>query len=57
MNEKKNHGGKRENAGRKKQPYKTITIAFRVRVEHAEAIKEIVKQYQEQHATTSLHEH
>jgi len=57
MNEKKNHGGKRENSGRKKQPYKTITIAFRVRVEHVEAIKEIVKQYQEQHATTSLHEH
>jgi anthranilate phosphoribosyltransferase len=57
MNEKSNRGGKRENAGRKQQPYKTITIAFRVRVEHAEEIKEIVKQYQEQHATTPTHEH
>jgi hypothetical protein len=36
-------GGKRKGAGRKSAPYKTTTIAFRVRVEWVEAIKSTVK--------------
>jgi hypothetical protein len=36
-------GGKRKGAGRKPAPYKTKTIAFRVRVEWAETIKTMVK--------------
>lgn len=36
-------GGKRKGAGRKSAPYKTKTIAFRVRVEWVEAIKSMVK--------------
>ena len=35
-------GGKRKGAGRKPAPYKTKTIAFRVRVEWAEAVKNLV---------------
>ena len=36
-------GGKRKGAGRKPAPYKTKTIAFRVRLEWVEAIKSMVK--------------
>jgi hypothetical protein len=36
-------GGKRKGAGRKPAPYKTKTIAFRVRVEWADGIKAMVK--------------
>lgn len=42
-NPKENRGGNRPNAGRKKSPYKTKTISFRVRVEIAAEIKKIVK--------------
>jgi len=38
-----NKGGKRKGAGRKPAPYKTKTIAFRVRVEWADEIKAMVK--------------
>jgi hypothetical protein len=40
---KSNKGGKRNNSGRKKAPYETKTIAFRVRLEWVEAINQIVK--------------
>lgn len=36
-------GGKRYGAGRKPAPYKTVIIAFRVKEEWADEIKEIVK--------------
>ena len=36
-------GGKRKGAGRKPAPYKTKTIAFRIRFEWAEVIKSTVK--------------
>lgn len=36
-------GGKRKGAGRKPAPYKTKTIAFRVRLEWVEVIKSTVK--------------
>ena len=36
-------GGKRKGSGRKKAPYITKTIAFRVRVEFVEVIKSTVK--------------
>jgi len=39
----KNKGGKRKGAGRKTAPYKTKTIAFRVRVEWIDVIKSTVK--------------
>jgi len=38
-------GGKRVGSGRKKADYKTKTISFRVRVEFAEPIKKMVKDY------------
>ena len=38
-------GGKRKGAGRKKADYKTKTISFRVRVEFAEPIKKMVRDY------------
>ena len=38
-------GGKRKGAGRKPALYQTKTIAFRVRVEFAEPIKKMVKDY------------
>ena len=38
-------GGKRKGSGRKKANYETKTIAFRVRVEFAEPIKKMVKDY------------
>ncbi len=38
---KTNKGGKRVGSGRKKSPYQTKTIAFRVRVEFVEPIKKI----------------
>lgn len=38
-------GGKRKGSGRKPAPYKTKTISFRVRVEFAEPIKKMVKDY------------
>ena len=41
----KNKGGKRIGSGRKKAPYETKTIAFRVRVEFVEPIKKMVKDY------------
>ena len=50
---KETRGGKRKNAGRKKADYKTKTIAFRVRVELAEPIKKIVKNYVLQHLKNS----
>ena len=40
---KSKKGGKRKGAGRKAAPYSTKTIAFRVRTEHAETIKAVVK--------------
>jgi hypothetical protein len=40
---KKTRGGKRPLSGRKKAPYETKTIAFRVRVEWVEVIKLTVK--------------
>jgi hypothetical protein len=40
---RKNNGGKRPLSGRKKKPYQTTTIAFRVKVEHVDKIKESVK--------------
>jgi len=40
-----NHGGARPNSGRKKAPYKTKTVSFRVRLEQVEPVKNIVKQY------------
>jgi len=42
---KTNKGGKRVGSGRKKSPYQTKTIAFRVRVEFVEPIKKLVKDY------------
>ena len=47
-------GGKRKNAGRKKADYKTKTISFRIRVELAEPIKNIVKDYVLQHTKTII---
>lgn len=43
MKKKDNRGGKRENAGRKPLPYKTKVIAFRVREEYENELKELVK--------------
>jgi hypothetical protein len=40
---KSKRGGKREGSGRKKAPYTTQPIAFRVRTEWVEEIKKIVK--------------
>ena len=40
---KETRGGKRPLSGRKKAPYQTKTIAFRVRVEWIEEIKQLVK--------------
>jgi len=42
---KETRGGKRPFSGRKKAPYETKTIAFRVRVEFVDAIKSLVKDY------------
>ena len=42
---KETRGGKRPLSGRKKSPYDTKTIAFRVRVEFVEPIKKMVKDY------------
>ena len=42
---KDNRGGKRPNSGRKKAPYETTTVAFRVRVELAQDVKKLVKGY------------
>lgn len=42
---KETRGGKRPLSGRKKAPYETKTIAFRVRVEFVEPIKKMVKDY------------
>lgn len=39
----KNKGGKRKGAGRKPAPYKTTVLTFRVRVNHADEIKMLVK--------------
>jgi hypothetical protein len=39
---KETRGGKRPFSGRKKAPYETKTIAFRVRVEWVEEIKSMV---------------
>ena len=41
---KENRGGKRIGSGRKKKA-PTTTISFRVKIEHAEPVKEVVKQY------------
>jgi len=45
MNNKKQRGGKRPFSGRKKATYKTTTVSFRVRVEFADGVKELVKNY------------
>lgn len=37
-------GGKREGAGRKPASYKTITIAFRVRVEWVAELKQLINE-------------
>ena len=42
---KETRGGKRSFSGRKKADYETKTISFRVRVEFAEPIKQMVKDY------------
>jgi len=42
---KEMRGGKRSFSGRKKKDYETKTIAFRVRVEFVEPIKQMVKDY------------
>lgn len=42
---KTNRGGFRDRSGRKKADYETKTIAFRVRIEFVEPIKEMVKDY------------
>jgi hypothetical protein len=47
-NIKLNRGGKRKGAGRNPAPYKTTTIAFRVRVEWIDEIKRMVKKKVEQ---------
>ena len=44
MSENK-HGGQRKNAGRKKSPYQTKTIAFRVRLEIIDEVKQLVKEF------------
>ena len=41
---KENRGGARKGAGRKKLA-PTTTVSFRVKVEHAEPVKEVVKKY------------
>lgn len=43
MDKRINNGGKRKGAGRPKVSYKTTTIAFRVKLEHVEPVKEYVK--------------
>lgn len=40
----KTKGGKREGAGRKLAPYKTTTIAFRVRVEWVKELKQLINE-------------
>ena len=40
----KTKGGKREGAGRKLAPYKTRTIAFRVRVEWVAELKQLINE-------------
>lgn len=45
MKKNKIRGGSRPFAGRKKADYETKTIAFRVRVEFVEPIKQMVKDY------------
>jgi len=44
---KQSRGGKRPFSGRKKADYKTTTISFRVRVEWADEIKALVKEFKE----------
>jgi len=41
----KPRGGKRKGAGRKPAPYKTVTVAFRVKEHQAAAVKELVKNF------------
>jgi hypothetical protein len=45
MTPKQSRGGKRTFSGRKKADYQTTTIAFRVRVEWADEIKQMVKEF------------
>lgn len=40
---RKNNGGARKGAGRKPAPYQTTTIAFRVRTDWVDPVKEAVK--------------
>ena len=42
MKTKSKQGGKRIGAGRKPAPYKTKVITFRVRLHHAEEIRNLV---------------
>ena len=42
---KQTRGGKRPFSGRKKADYQTTTISFRVRVELADEIKSLVKEF------------
>lgn len=41
----KKRGGKREGAGRPKKDYKTKVIAFRVRLQQEQPIRNVVKEY------------
>lgn len=43
INKKETRGGKRPLSGRKKAPYETKTIAFRVRAQWIDVIKSTVK--------------
>jgi len=42
---KEARGGKRPFSGRKKAPYLTTTVSFRVRLEFVEDVKKLVKDY------------
>ena len=44
-NKKETRGGKRTGAGRKPAPYQTKTIAFRVRLEIIDEVKQLVKDF------------
>jgi hypothetical protein len=53
-NKKETRGGKRPRSGRPAVDYQTTTIAFRVRVEHADAIRQAVKELQRKLIATPL---
>lgn len=45
MEKTETRGGKRPRSGRKPSNHETKTVSFRVRVEHAEKVKDYVKSY------------